>query len=159
MKEILDEFKNLPRFSDGRINYSNSKKAAVMMCFVKFKDEILILKRSNKVSAYQGKWNGVGGFIDDEQPIEDKVLEELREEVGIKKELIKEMIVREPYKLSDISIDRIWIIFPVLVELKEKPEVRLDWEHTEYKWIRKEEINKYDVVYNLDETLEKVLGN
>lgn len=56
MLEIIKEFaKKLPKFPDGRIDYSNSDIAPVITVFVRYKDKILILKRSDKVRAYQRK--------------------------------------------------------------------------------------------------------
>ncbi len=46
---------------------------------------------------------------------------------------------------------------PVLVELKNKIEIKLDWEHTEYRWIGVKELKDYDFVTDLDETLMRVL--
>ncbi len=39
-------------------------------------------------------------------------------------------------------------------ELKNKPEIILDWEHTEYKWIKSKELKNFDMVPNLDKSLE-----
>ncbi|MCH7568695.1 MAG: NUDIX domain-containing protein [Nanoarchaeota archaeon] len=158
VKEILREFEGLPKFEDGRIDYHNSKRAPVLICFVKFNDEILILKRSENVMVYKGKWNGVGGFLDEDKSVEEKVLEELKEELDIDKEVVKEIKVRDSYELFDEEIDRTWIIFPVLAELSEKPEIKLDREHTEYKWIRPSEIEEFDFIFKVDEILERALG-
>ena len=76
-KIILKEFIDLPKFEDGRIDYTSSKKAPILLCFVKFQEKILLVKRSNKVGNYQGKWNVVAGFIDEPKPLKEKVLEEL----------------------------------------------------------------------------------
>ena len=47
---IIKEFANkLPKFPDGRIDYSSSDIAPVITVFVKHKDKILLLKRSDKV--------------------------------------------------------------------------------------------------------------
>ena len=46
---------------------------------------------------------------------------------------------------------------PVLVELKNKVEIMIDWEHTEYKWIKVDELKKFDTVTNLDKSLKAVL--
>ncbi len=53
LEKILQEFsEKLPKFPDGRIDYSGSDKAPVLTCFVKFGDKILLLKRSDKVRTY-----------------------------------------------------------------------------------------------------------
>ena len=158
LENILRELsKKLPKFSDGRIDYSASDKAPVLTCFVKYQDKILLLKRSDKVRAYQGLWNTVAGYLDEIKPIKNKVYEELNEELGISKENILKTKLGNPYEFHDKDIQKTWIIFPVLVELKNRPAIKLDWEHTDYKWIKSERINEYNIVPNLDITLEKAL--
>ena len=93
----LDEFTSLPRFPDGRINYTGAKKAAVLLCAVKHDDKILLLKRSDKVGNYRGKWNLVAGFLDQPRPVREKVLEEIREELGLSEEQINDITVGEPF--------------------------------------------------------------
>ena len=79
IEKLLNELsKKLPKFEDGRIDYSNSNISIVVTVFVKFQDEILLLKRSDKVSTYQGKWNTVAGYIDDLKPIKNKIIIRLR---------------------------------------------------------------------------------
>ena len=139
--ETVKEFaKKLPKFSDGRINYSSSDVAPVIAIFVKHKDKILILKRSNKVRVYQNKWNTVAGYLDELKPIREKILEEVKEELGVDKNNISKIHLGKPYKFTDENVNKTWIVHPVLIELKSKPEIRLDWEHTEYKWIEPKEL-------------------
>ena len=81
---IIKEFsERLPKFSDGRIDYSNSNIAPVIIVFIKYKNKILLLKRSDKVRIYQGKWNTVAGYLDEIKPIQEKALEEIQEETKI----------------------------------------------------------------------------
>ena len=160
LSKLLKEFENLPRFPDGRIDYSNSNKALVLTCFVKFKDKILILKRSNAVSTYKGKWCTVAGYIDEEKPVSEKAFEELREELGIMKKDVAQLKTGMPYEFFDPEAKKTWIVFPVLAELKKMkkmPDLKLDWEHSAYKWIKPEELSSYDVVPNLDESLRRVM--
>ena len=156
--ETIKKFaKKLPRFPDGRIDYSNSDIAPVVTVFVKFKDKILLLKRSDKVRAYQNKWNTVAGYLDELKPVRDKGLEELKEELGIEESDISIIHFGTPYKLTDNEISKMWIVHPVLVELKNKPKIKLDWEHIKYQWIKPEELGNFDVVFNLGESLKKAL--
>lgn len=157
-ENVLREFsEKLPKFSDGRIDYSSSNKAPVLTCFVKYKDKILLLKRSDKVRVYQGLWNSVAGYLDEFRPLEEKALEELREELGITADIIKQTKLGLPYELIDDKAKKIWIIFPVLVELNKEPVIKLDWEHTDYKWIDSADLKSFDIVPDLDKTLTKVL--
>lgn len=157
-ENVLREFsEKLPKFSDGRIDYSNSNKAPVLTCFVKYGDKILLLKRSDKVRTYQGLWNSVAGYLDDFRSLEEKALEELREELGITVDIIKQAKLGRPYELVDDEAKKIWIIFPVLVELNKEPVIKLDWEHTDYKWIDPADLKSFNIVPGLDKTLAKVL--
>lgn len=156
--KLIEEFaKKLAKLPDGRIDYSNSDTAPVVTIFVKYKDKILLLKRSHKVRAYQGKWNSVAGYLDELKPIRQKVLEEIKEEIGVKEDNISSIRVGKSYEFNDTEIGKTWIIHPILVELKDRPEIQLDWEHTEYKWIKPEELKNFDIVPSLDKSLESVM--
>ena len=144
----LERYKHLPRFADGRVDYTTSHEAPVLSIFIVFKDELLILKRSQKVLAYKGKWNVVGGYIDEEVELQDKVLEELREELNIKKDIIQNIKFGKPKTVRDK--DRLWHVHPVLVQLKNKPKIELDFEHTEFKWIKKESLKDFDTVPGIE---------
>lgn len=156
LEKVKELGKNLPRFPDGRIDYSKSDVAPVITVFVRHKDKILLLKRSDRVKTYKGKWNTVAGYIDEMKPIKEKVLEELREEIGIDENVISRIKFGKPYEFEDKNINKSWIVLPVLVELNKEVEIRLDWEHTEHKWIKKEELVNFDTVPNLDRSLENV---
>jgi len=147
----------LPKFSDGRINYSNSNIAPVITVFVRYKDKILLLKRSDKVGAYRKKWNTVAGYLDQPKPIFEKALEELKEELGILQKSILQIKVGAPYKFFDSDIKKTWLVNPVLIDLKRKPNIKLDWEHTEYKWIKPGELKMFDTVPKLEESLKRAL--
>lgn len=155
--KIIEEFsKKLPKFLDGRINYSNSDAAPVITVFLKYKDKILLMKRSNRVLTYKGKWNTVAGYLDELRPINEKIEEEIEEESGIEEDNISSISIGESYKFTDNKIDKTWIVFPSLVELKNEPEIKLNWEHTEYKWLKPEELENFDIVSNLKKSLKRV---
>src|SRR3989344_8553514 len=139
-------YERLPKFHDGRIDYSNSDIAAVIIVFVRYKHKILLLKRSDKVRAYKNKWNSVAGYLDELKPIDEKVLEELHEELNINKNSISSMKVGKFYKFTDKKIKKTWIVNPVMVELKDKPKITLNWEHTEFLWIYPSKIKNYNIV-------------
>ncbi len=156
--EVLREFaERLPRFPDGRIDYSNSDKAPVLTCFVRFEDKILLLKRSDRVRTHKGKWHTVAGYVDEPKPIREKALEELHEELGISEQIILQCKMGSPYEFFDPDEQKTWLVHPLLVELKQRPEIKLDWEHTEFTWIFPEELMTYDTVPKLDESLKRVL--
>lgn len=156
--EKLKQFaKTMPHFKDGRINYHNAKKAFVITCFAKYNDKILLLKRSDKVWTYKNKWNVIAGYLDEVKPLKQKALEELKEETKITKDKVSKVQIAEPFEFHDKSIDTTFVVHPILIELKEKPEIKLDFEHTEAKWVKKEELSSYDAVPNMLESAKRVL--
>ncbi len=154
LKTIETFAKKLPKFPDGRIDYSNSNTAPVITVFIKYEDRILLLKRSDKVSTYRGKWNTVAGYLDEVKPIGEKILEELNEEVGISESEILTIHPGKSYKYKDTAINKTWLVNPILIKLKHRPEIRLDWEHTEFKWIKPEELKNYDTTPKLEKSLK-----
>jgi isopentenyldiphosphate isomerase len=149
--------KSLPIFSDGRIDYSNANAAPVITVFIQYDNEILLLKRSNKVSTYQGKWNTVAGYLDEIKPLHEKILEELSEELGISEDNILSHHIGESYTFTDPTLEKTWIVYPALVKLRHKLSLQLDWEHTEYRWIKPKELGEFDHVPKLDQSLKKIL--
>jgi len=125
--------------------------------FIKYRSQILLLKRSDKVRTYQGKWCPVTGYLEELKPIRKKALEEVQEETGISGKSIASIHIGKPYEFKDPKLGVTWIDHPVLLELKKKPDIELDWEHTEYRWINPEELDNFDTVPELHKTLENAL--
>ena len=127
----------------------------IVTSFIKDNKKILILKRSEKVKSMKGLWAGISGIIEkDETPLERAKIE-IFEEIGILENEIrlikstKEMRINSPqYKNHE------WEIFPFLFESK-KPNVKLNWENSEFRWIEIEELKNYETV----PSLEKILFN
>lgn len=147
--------RGLPLFEDGRINFTGVRKAPVLNVVVHCKDEILIVKRSHKVGAYRGLWNGVSGFIDEPKPIEAFAKQELAEELAVVPHAVQ---VASPYEVIDRDIDRIWVVYPVLATLHQKPTIVLDWEHTDFAWILPSELKNYSFVKDFDKSVQAALA-
>ena len=155
--EILKEFLHLPKFPDRRIDYTNSPKAPVITCFVRYGDDFLLLKRGDKVATHKGRWSVVAGYLDDFNGLKEKVLEELREEIGVLEKDIKSIKFGDVYIFTDSETGKTWVVHPALVELSKKPEIKLDWEHTEFRWVKIGEIKNFDVPKDLEDSLERLI--
>ena len=154
---LADNAKTLPRFPDGRIDYTSAPMVPVVTCFIRYKDKVLLMKRSSNVHYYRGKWNTVAGHLDEVKLPEKKALDEVKEETGIQKRDIQTVKRATPFYLNDKRIGKRWLIFPVVAELHKKPKVRLNWEHTEYRWIRPGELKRFNYVEKLDKSLKRIL--
>ncbi len=146
----------LPKFSDGRINYTNSNICLVLTIFIICNDKILLLKRSDKVGTYKNKWNTITGYIDENKPLKDKINEEIEEEIGINKKNILSYEIGKSFEFDDKKLNKKWIVTPAKVKLKKFPSIKLNWEHTEYKWIFPSDLIKYNIVPKLDFSLKYI---
>jgi HAD superfamily hydrolase (TIGR01509 family) len=126
----------------------------VVTCFLKYKDKILLLKRSSHMKYYRNKWNGVSGYIKPLENPDTRARKEIFEETKIKKtKLIRKGKVIQVF---DENQKILWIVHPYLFRIY-TDKIKIDWEHTEYKWIKPNEIKKYDTTPKLYETLKKVI--
>ena len=144
-----------PKFTPkpGQVDYSNARWAPVVNCVVKYEDKILIVQRSKDLNFYPDYWASIDGFLDDKKTLEEKVQEELREEIGVNRENIKSIQLASSFDYDEPKYEKTWIVHPVLVEVS-TDTVRLDWEAQDYKWVKPEEVKNF----NLMPGFNKVIG-
>jgi 8-oxo-dGTP diphosphatase len=134
------------------------KEIRSVTCFLEFKGEILILLRSDRVRSYRGIWGGVSGRIQDERtPLEQAELE-VREETELSGEEIDSVKEGEALVFDDNEVKIHKVVYPFLFKIKDPNKVRIDWEHTQMKWIKPFEIEQYQTMPQLKETMLRVLG-
>ncbi len=148
-KIVKKSHEKLPHFLDGRVDYSESEKAPTTVTFLKHEEEILLLKRSDKVTNRKNSWGVVAGYLDELKPLVKKALEEVREETGITKDQISSIIIGNVYRFK--KKETTFISHPILMKLETKPQVELSWEHTDYEWVKKDKVEDYLPKYALEE--------
>lgn len=126
----------------------------VVTCFLESDGEILILQRSEQVGSYQGRWAGVSGYV--ETTPDDQALVEIREEVGLSGKDIELLRKGETLSVEDEKLGVRWLVHPFLFHIRDRGKVRIDWEHKEAKWIKPQEMDNYQTVPMLKETLAQV---
>jgi len=129
------------------------RSTKIVTSFLTDNDKFLILKRSQKVKTMKGLWAGVSGIIEkNEEPLERAKIE-IFEELGIPENRISLLKSADQIKVESPQYkNHEWEIFPFLFEAKE-PEVKLNWENSEYQWINADEISNYETVPNLEKVL------
>ncbi len=132
------------------------RKINVVTAFLEHDGKILILKRSDKVRTMKDKWAGISGYIEQNETALERALKEIEEEVGLKKEDVKFVRAGEPLQVPDKERDILWIVYSHLFKTS-NVNIKLDWEHDEYKWIDPADIANYDTVLMLRETLMRCL--
>ena len=133
------------------------RSTKIVTSFITSNEKFLLLKRSEKVKSMKGLWAGISGIIEkNEEPLQRAKIE-IFEELGIKEEQIKLLKTAERMRVvSPQYKNHEWEIFPFLFEAN-NPEIKLNWENSEYKWISADELNNYKTVPNLGKVLLSLL--
>jgi len=139
----------------GQIDYTKARWAPVINCVVKYKDKILVVQRSKKLNFYPGYWNSISGFLDDKKSLEQKVKEELEEELGMPQAKIKKIRLGEIFDEEAPEYKKTWIVHPVLVEVS-TDRIKLDWEAQNYRWVTLKEAMNLKLVPGFDTVLKKL---
>ena len=120
---------------------------------VKRKNKVLILKKSKDDWNYPGKWSFCSGYAKEFEAAEDTVLREIKEETGLKAQIIKKGNL---FQKDDKNKGKSWVIKTFLCE-SNSANVKLDHENTEFRWINYKDLKKYPTVPGLKKDL-KVLN-
>lgn len=148
--------KKLPfKLKPGQTDYTHARWAPVINCVLKYKNKILVVERSKKLNFYPGYWNGISGFLDDHRSLNQKVADELLEELGIPKSKIRKIQLGEIFDQEESKYKKTWIVHPVLVGV-ETGKVKLDWEAKNYKWLTLQEVKKLKLLPGFDKVLMRL---
>lgn len=139
----MSEPKFVPK--PGQVDYTDIRYAPVCNVVVARAGKILLVKRSADRLLYPNCWAAIAGFLDDSDDIETKAYEELREELGIRREQVFSLkrgpvIVRE-----DPAYGKTWLIVTMLATVT-TDKFTLDWEASEARWFAPEAIAGLDVM-------------
>ena len=131
-------------------------KTKIVTSFLTNSEEILLLKRSEKVKSMKNLWAGISGIIENnEEPIKRARIE-IFEEVGIEESNIT--LVREGEKMlieSPQYADHQWEVYPFLFSCDNR-EIKLNWENSAFKWIDINEMDRFTTVPSLDKVLTRL---
>ena len=139
----------------GQVDFTDIRYCPVINCVVRYGEKFLIVERSENLRLYPGYWNGISGFLDDDMSREEKVKDELREELGIGEDDIVSIRFGEIFDQEAPEYGKTWIVHPVLVVVK-TDKITLDREAKQYRWIGREDVKNYKLLPGFDEVLERV---
>ncbi len=140
------------------------KEVHVVTSFIMHNGRVLILKRSAKVRTMRHKWAGVSGYIEQSDDILERAYKEIEEETGIARRDLILVSICPSVRVIDEENSTIWVVHPFLFLLSKHAinnnniDIRLDWEHDEYRWVEPKDLLLYDTVPMLKEALESCLG-
>jgi len=130
----------------------------IVTSFIKNGDKILILKRSDKVKSMKCLWAGVSGIIEKNDTTSlERAKIEIFEETGINEKEIELLKSIGQIKIESAQYkNHEWNIFPFLFEAK-NPEIKLNWENSDFNWIEPSQIKNYETVPELEKILFSLL--
>ena len=129
----------------------------VITAFLFREGQVLCFRRSSSVGSYQGCWAGVSGYLECPSALE-QAFTELSEETGLSRSGdVTLLSAGKPVKVIDKSLGACWEVRPFLFRLEKPDKLRLDREHTEYRWFSPDEIQSLKTVPMLYQTLARVL--
>jgi len=153
---MLNNMKKIPfKPKLGQIDYTSARWAPVINCVLVHKNKILVVERSRDLHFYPGYWNGISGFLDDHRSLKQKVYDELKEELGMPKSMVKNIRLGDIFDQEEQKYKKTWIVHPVLVEVI-TDAVTLDWEAMNYQWLRLREAKKLKLLPGFDTVLKKL---
>lgn len=138
------------------VNYTKADIAPIVMCTVVYDDEILLVKRGYGLADAEGYWSTINGFIDEIKPVKAIAKQELSEELGLSVR-DSDIKIAESYTLHNSKEKRKYIVFPCLVELNSKPDIKLDREHTDFAWTRRNKLSGFDTLDDLPYAIDSAL--
>lgn len=121
----------------------NIEKKVIARIAIHTKDELLVVKRSQAVSARKGEWELPGGKLDKDENFEEAAVREAQEELGYKLDA-SELTYYSSSSSDDLSV----VVFYHYVD--EKPKISLSTEHESYKWVNRETWKKINPTDNLE---------
>lgn len=129
----------------------------VVTAFLEHDGKILIVRRSQAVGTHRGCWSGISGYLERE-PL-DQALVEIKEETGLGEGDVELVSSGQVLEIDDAENKVRWHVHPFLFHVKHPEAVQLDWENLELRWITPADIDHYDTVPALKETLARCLIN
>jgi ADP-ribose pyrophosphatase YjhB (NUDIX family) len=118
----------------------------------------MVLHRSERVGTYRGKWAGVSGYIENGITPWQQAWTEVKEEAALDREDVELAQEGQPLEVIDAELGRKWIVHPFRFKVLRPEKIRIDWEHTEAKWIAPEDIALHETVPKLLEAWQRVSG-
>ena len=129
----------------------------IVTSFLKNKEQILILKRSQNVKSMKGLWGGVSGVIENNENPLQRAKIEIFEEVGITEDDINLLKSANPIDVISPQYDnQEWHIFPFLFQTNVS-KINLNWENSDFEWIETNELKKFETVPSLDKVLKTLI--
>lgn len=129
-------------------------ETAVVTVFLRTGGDVLLLRRSDAVGSYAGRWGAVAGHVDGHSDAAAR--EEIREETGIDPDAATTLVrAGEPFEVEDATLDTRWLVHPYLFECATR-DVTPNEETDDFEWVPPTEILRRETVPQLWTSYDRV---
>src|SRR2546429_5717096 len=133
----------------------NLRPTHVVTCILLRTDQeetrILLVRRSQKVGSYHGRWAGVSGFVEPNVTPDEQAYTEIREETGLQRDQVRMLRRGAVVEHSDAELGRHFYIHPFFFDVLTPELIQIDWEATEMRWIAPSQLPTFETVPKLPE--------
>lgn len=136
----------------GRIELPDVQARPVVSAFLRNRGRFLVVRRSERVGSFQGRWSAVSGYIEGREDPRRRAAQEIREETGIRGARFR--AAGEP--VITRHENTAFVVHPFLFDAPSR-RVRLDWENVEHRWVRPADLKALNTVPRLDAVMERIL--
>lgn len=119
---------------------------------MRYKQKFLLLKRSNRASNFQGKWQGVAGSIKEKEEPLAAARKSIFEETGLKEMQFCFVRTNQPFHFESEEYGIVFVIHPFLFEAFAN-KIKPNWEHDSCKWVFLRNIHSLDLSPIVDRAL------
>lgn len=138
----------------------NAGPTHVVTCFVLRRDrgfdELLLVRRSERVRTYRGRWAGVSGYVEPGATPLEQAYVELREEARLVETDLALLRVGTPLPVHDAAAGLEWVVHPFLFLVAAPERIQTDWEAQDMRWVAPDEVARLETVPGLVEALARV---
>jgi ribose 1,5-bisphosphate isomerase len=129
----------------------------VVTAFLRHRGELLLVRRSDAVGTYAGRWGGVSGFAEGDP--DKQVHIEIREETGLEDDAVSLVRAGRAVEFFDPDLERQWVVHPYLFDCTTS-EIELSEEHDVAEWVPPTQVvdpgSEYETVPELWTAYERV---
>jgi ADP-ribose pyrophosphatase YjhB (NUDIX family) len=126
-------------------------KEITVSVLINKEEKVLLLKRLPDKEFDPEKWEFVSGFVRENKSLEENATEQLFYETAVKGKLIQ---TGKSFEVDDQYGK--WLIHPFLFETDSIKVKVKDCDHSEYKWVAANTLQKFNCVKDLEKNLESL---
>ena len=129
----------------------------VVTAFLTRGNQVLLLRRTDRVSTYKGRWAGVSGSVEAGSTPIEQAIQEIEEETGLSNADAIPILAGQSLDFVDDALNRRWVVHPFRFRVSDEAKIRLDWEHSEAVWTEPSQIEWLPTVPRLVDGWRRVV--